>query len=122
MHRLDTTWDSHRQHRSCAARVGGSVQPVLSFFPRGPLRPALTPEARQGSCPSRPLANMQTATQPFADRSERIMKNLDESTDKLNKMLTETRELVQHIMHTDGTVQRLLSDPALYNHLDALAC
>jgi len=68
------------------------------------------------------LTNMQTATQPFADRSERIMKNLDESTDKLNKMLTETRELIQRITQTDGTVQRLLCDPALYNHLDALAC
>jgi phospholipid/cholesterol/gamma-HCH transport system substrate-binding protein len=68
------------------------------------------------------LSNVQTATQPFADRSERIMRNLDESTDKLNKMLTETRELVLRIMATDGTVQRLLSDPGLYNHLDALAC
>ena len=50
------------------------------------------------------------------------MKNLDESTDKLNKTLTEMRELLKLLANGDGTVHRLVTDPALYNHLDETAC
>ena len=40
------------------------------------------------------LRNLQQATKPMADRSNAVMKNLDESTEKLNRTLTDTRELV----------------------------
>jgi phospholipid/cholesterol/gamma-HCH transport system substrate-binding protein len=66
--------------------------------------------------------NAADATRPFADRSDRIMKNLDESADKLNKTLTDVRELLKAIEENDGTVQKLLKDPSLYNHLDELLC
>ncbi len=64
------------------------------------------------------LANLQQATKPMAERSDIIMKNLDESTDKLNKTLTEVRELLRTTNQGDGTLGRLLTDPALYNNLN----
>ncbi|MBI3408427.1 MAG: MCE family protein [Planctomycetes bacterium] len=67
------------------------------------------------------LLNMDKATKPFADRSPAILKNLEESTDKLNKTLTDLREVYREIARGDGTFQKLLSDPALYNNMNDAA-
>lgn len=64
------------------------------------------------------LENMQKATKPFADRSPAILKNVEESTDKLNKTLTDLREVFQAITRGDGSLQKLLSDPSLYNNVN----
>lgn len=64
------------------------------------------------------LSNMAKATKPFGERSPAILKNIDESTDKLNKILTDLRELNQLFARGDGTIQKLLSDPAVYNNLN----
>ena len=68
------------------------------------------------------LANMEKATKPMAKSSEKIVKNMEESTDKLNKALSEVQDLIQILSRGDGTVQRLLTDPALYNNLNEAAC
>jgi phospholipid/cholesterol/gamma-HCH transport system substrate-binding protein len=68
------------------------------------------------------LANMEKATKPMAKSSEKIVKNMEESTDKLNKALSEVRDLMQILSRGDGTIQRLVSDPALYNNLNEAAC
>lgn len=68
------------------------------------------------------LTNMQQATKPLAERSESITRNLDESSVKLNRTLTEVRELLQAFSRADGTLGKLLNDPALYNHLDDIVC
>ena len=68
------------------------------------------------------LGDVQKATRPLADRSESIVKNIDESTDKLNRTLTDVRELLQMLARGDGTIQKLLSDPALYNNLNEVSC
>ncbi len=67
------------------------------------------------------LTNLQQATKPMADRSASVMKNLDESTDKLNRTLSEVRELLRGMQGSDGTFRRLASDPALYNNLNDAA-
>jgi phospholipid/cholesterol/gamma-HCH transport system substrate-binding protein len=67
------------------------------------------------------LANLQQATKPMADRSASVMKNLDESTDKLNKTLSEVRELLRVMQCADGTLRRLAQDPSLYNNLNDAA-
>jgi phospholipid/cholesterol/gamma-HCH transport system substrate-binding protein len=67
------------------------------------------------------LANLQRATQPWAEHSGAVMKNLDESSDKLNRTLGEIRELLRVIAREDGTLQHLCADPALYNNLNDAA-
>jgi ABC-type transporter Mla subunit MlaD len=70
----------------------------------------------------RVLANLQQATRPMADRSAAILKNLDESTEKLNQSLAEVRELLRSINQSGGSFRLFLSDPALYNNLNEAVC
>jgi phospholipid/cholesterol/gamma-HCH transport system substrate-binding protein len=58
---------------------------------------------------------------PYMQRSESTSRNLDESMAKLNRMLTDYSGLAR-VLDQDGTIQRLLKDPSLYNHLDETAC
>jgi phospholipid/cholesterol/gamma-HCH transport system substrate-binding protein len=67
------------------------------------------------------LDNVDKATKPFAERSEPILKNLEESTDKLNRTLADLRETFRVLARSDGTLQKLLSDPALYQNLNDTA-
>jgi len=59
---------------------------------------------------------------PFSDRSDATARNIDDSADKLNKLLTDMRDLMQVIARSEGTVQKLLVDPSLYDNLNATAC
>jgi ABC-type transporter Mla subunit MlaD len=68
------------------------------------------------------LGNLQQATRPMAERSNAIMMNLDESTAKLNKAMTEVQQLLRGASQGDGTLRRLLLDPSLYNNLNDAAC
>lgn len=67
------------------------------------------------------MANLNQATKPFAERGDKIMKNLEESTERLNAAMTDVRELLRVIGRGDGTFQRLISDPALYQNLNDAA-
>jgi ABC-type transporter Mla subunit MlaD len=67
------------------------------------------------------IGGLQQATKPLADRSDAIMKNLDEGSDKFNKLLTEMRNLLHAVADGDGTLKKLALDPSLYNHLDEVA-
>jgi phospholipid/cholesterol/gamma-HCH transport system substrate-binding protein len=64
------------------------------------------------------IADLQKAMKPLGDRGPAILKNVDESTEHLNRTLKDMRELMQVIARSDGTVQKLLGDPALYNNLN----
>lgn len=59
---------------------------------------------------------------PFSERSDTMAKNFDESADKLNKLLTDMRDLLQAFARSEGTVQKLIVDPSLYDNLNATAC
>ncbi len=64
------------------------------------------------------LTNVRDVTKPLAERGPNIMRNLDETLDRLNKVLGDVRELMRVVGESDGTFRRFLTDPALYNHLD----
>jgi ABC-type transporter Mla subunit MlaD len=68
------------------------------------------------------LSNLQKATKPMAERSESVMRNLDESTIKLNRSLTDAQGFFRTITGSEGTFRRFLDDPALYNNLNEAAC
>ena len=62
--------------------------------------------------------NLQDATKPFAERSADTFRNLEESTESLNLLLTDLQKITGQIRSQDGTIQRLLRDPALFENLD----
>ena len=66
--------------------------------------------------------NLQKITKPLADRSDSLARNLDEGLGRLNRTLADVDQLVQAIGQSDGTLNKLLTDPSLYNHLDDVAC
>jgi phospholipid/cholesterol/gamma-HCH transport system substrate-binding protein len=66
--------------------------------------------------------NLNKITGPYSTRSETTSRNLDESAAKLNRMLTDLNQIIQTAGQSDGTVHKLLTDPSLYNNLDAVAC
>ena len=68
------------------------------------------------------LTNVRDATKPLAERAPNLIRNLDESLDKTNKILGDVRELLRVVGESDGAFRRFLTDPALYNHLDEAIC
>lgn len=68
------------------------------------------------------VVNLQQATKPFAERSGSIVKNLDEGLVKLNQTMTDARDLLRNFGKGDGTLPRLISDPALYKNLNDTIC
>lgn len=61
--------------------------------------------------------NLQKVTKPLAERSETTIKNLDESVASLNALLADLSAIVRQFRTQDGTIQRLMSDPAIYQNL-----
>ena len=66
--------------------------------------------------------NLQKMTKPLADRSDPIARNLDEGLARLNRTTADLDALLLAIGQSDGTLNKLLTDPSLYNHLDDAAC
>ena len=64
------------------------------------------------------FGNMQKLTKPFGERGPVIMKNVEDSTAALNRTLADVRELLAAAARSDGTLNRLITDPALYNNLN----
>ena len=66
--------------------------------------------------------NLQKITKPLADRSDTLARNLDEGMARFNRTTADLDALLQAIGQSDGTLNKLLTDPSLYNHLDDVAC
>jgi ABC-type transporter Mla subunit MlaD len=65
------------------------------------------------------LADIQRVTRPLGDRSDSITRNVDESVQKLNLTLGDVRQLFNTIDRSDGLLKKVITDPTLYNNLDA---
>jgi phospholipid/cholesterol/gamma-HCH transport system substrate-binding protein len=68
------------------------------------------------------MNDITAVTKPLGERGPSITRNLDESLDKLNRTLTDVREIVRALGQADGTVNRLLTDPTLYNQISSAVC
>ena len=64
------------------------------------------------------IITLDKATQPLAERGPVMWKNLEDSTVNLNRTMADLRELLQAVGRSEGTMQKLLTDPALYNNLN----
>jgi phospholipid/cholesterol/gamma-HCH transport system substrate-binding protein len=67
------------------------------------------------------IADVRTITKPLAERADQLVKDVSESATQLNLVLRDVREVVRLFARSDGTLQKLLTDPNLYQNLDAAA-
>jgi len=67
------------------------------------------------------LNSLQKTTKPLGERGPAIMKNVEEGTAELSKAMADLREILQAVGRSEGTVQKLIADPALYNNLNDAA-
>ncbi len=64
------------------------------------------------------IKNIETATKPIAENADQIVKNINVTADQLAKTLGEVRETLRTVNRGDGTLQKVLTDPLLYNQLN----
>lgn len=67
------------------------------------------------------MSQISKITTPIGERGPAIMKNLEDASVLMNKTLCDTRELIQAIGRSEGTFQKFISDPSLYNNLNDTA-
>jgi len=61
--------------------------------------------------------NLEKATKPIGANAEPVMKNISMAADQLAKTLAEANKTIAALNSSDGTLSRVLNDPALYNGL-----
>ncbi len=67
------------------------------------------------------VADVRAVTKPLAVKSESIVASVTESAEQLSKTLVEVRSLLQTFGHSNGSIQKLLTDPVVYQNLDLAA-
>lgn len=67
------------------------------------------------------IRNLELATRPLAENAEPIVKNVSVAADQLAKTLVEVRETLRMVNRGDGTLQKAIADPSLYNNLNEAA-
>ena len=63
------------------------------------------------------FTNLEKATKPVADNAEPVMKNIASSAEQLQRTLVEANKTIAAINRSEGTLNKVLNDPALYNAL-----
>jgi phospholipid/cholesterol/gamma-HCH transport system substrate-binding protein len=67
------------------------------------------------------LQHLQTATKPLAERAPSLMRNLDESSLRINQISFHLSEFTKQLNQPNGTIQKLVTDPALYHNVNQVA-
>lgn len=67
------------------------------------------------------LADVRAVTRPLAANADAIVRDVGESAAQLNRAVSEVRDLLRWFARENGTLQKLLADPTLYQSLDTAA-
>ena len=67
---------------------------------------------------NRNLVNLSQVTEPVAKRGEHMVAKLDSSLTSIDQLLVELNRFAKVVNQKDGSLQRFISDPSLYNNLD----
>jgi ABC-type transporter Mla subunit MlaD len=91
----------------------------------GPLSKESTEFVREGRMTlqefNKTLVDIQKATGPLAERAPRLLQNLETGSEQFTRAILDVRDMLKEITRADGSFQRFLSDPALYNNLNCTA-
>ncbi len=67
---------------------------------------------------NRNLVNLTKVTEPISQRGDQMVAKLDSSLGSLDTLLAELNHFAKKVNQEDGTLQKLTSDPSLYDNLD----
>ena len=67
------------------------------------------------------VGDVRAITRPLAARAESLVKSVADSAEDLGKILAEIRSVVGAFAKENGTIQKLITDPTVYQNLDAAA-
>lgn len=67
---------------------------------------------------NRNLVNLSQVTEPVGKRGEEMVAKLDSSLTNIDMLLTELNRFARVVNQKDGSLQRLVQDPSLYDNLD----
>jgi len=67
------------------------------------------------------VGDIRAVTKPLAVKSEALVNSVTESAEQLSKALAEVRVLLQAFGRGNGSLQKLLADPTVYQNLDDAA-
>ena len=66
----------------------------------------------------RNLVNLSKVTEPVGERGDRMVAKLDNSLASIDQLLTQLNRFARVVNQKDGSLQKFVSDPSLYNNLD----
>ena len=64
------------------------------------------------------LENIRKSTQTLSDRSDPILRNVQEGSEQFKLLVADARALLNHFARSEGTVAKLFNDPSLYNNVN----
>jgi phospholipid/cholesterol/gamma-HCH transport system substrate-binding protein len=67
------------------------------------------------------IGDIRAVTRPLAAKSESLVANVTDTAEQLSKAIGEVRVLLRMFGKENGTIQKLLTDPALYQNIDDAA-
>lgn len=67
------------------------------------------------------VGDIRAVTRPLAARADALVAGVSDTAEQLGKAVAEVRELLGRLSRGDGTLQKLLSDPVVYQNLDEAA-
>jgi ABC-type transporter Mla subunit MlaD len=68
------------------------------------------------------LFNMEKITKPLSESTPKMLQSFEDSSTAVNRLIGDMRDLMREVARSDGTLQRLVTDPSLYNNLNESAC
>jgi ABC-type transporter Mla subunit MlaD len=67
------------------------------------------------------IGDVRAVTRPLAAKSEALVANVTDTVEQLSKAIGEVRGLVRLFGRDNGTIQKLLTDPSVYQNIDDAA-
>jgi phospholipid/cholesterol/gamma-HCH transport system substrate-binding protein len=68
------------------------------------------------------IFNLDKAIKPLGESTPKLLQSLEDSSTSINRMIGDVRDLMRDLARSDGTLQRLVTDPSLYHNLNESAC
>jgi len=64
------------------------------------------------------INDVRAVTKPFAERAPKILQNIETGSDEFSKTMIDVRDVVRAIGRAEGSFQKIITDPGLYNNIN----